>query len=418
VRAAVLLLAVVAGSAQAAWQWDAPLTVNSVRSASIYPHLESANRHNVAVSGTTVGVVWEDNRSGSPQCYLAIKPALAAGFQPEIQVSQTECFEPAVVALEGGRFVAAWEEAGKVHARVLPEFPPLPNPPPLAGEGANAGPKPINAVLTLSDSDASQVTLAAGAGKLVAAWAEQAGRFHRIVIAELAQTAAALSVKAARPVEVAMPADEQSWPALAVAGDGSVTVAWEDRRDRHTVPMTSTSRDGLDFAPPVRLTDLRPGSSQGQSLGLGAGTGAMRPTLSAWGAQGVAAVWLDKRDFLSGYDVYAAFDPGTRRFGPNLRAQDSFGDNMAQWHAQVVGDAGGRLLAVWDDARDGTPDVWLADWDGTAFGDNEAVPAASGPGAQSDPSAALDADGNLHVVWLDRDDAAGTRVRYARGERR
>ena len=98
--------------------------------------------------------------------------------------------------------------------------------------------------------------------------------------------------------------------------------------------------------------------------------------------------------------------------------QDSFGDSMTQWHAQIVGDRHGRLLAVWDDARDGTPDVWLADWNGKAFGDNESVPAAYGPGAQSDPVATLDAAGQLHLVWLDRDEHAVTRIRYARGERR
>jgi hypothetical protein len=174
--------------------------------------------------------------------------------------------------------------------------------------------------------------------------------------------------------------------------------------------MVSYSRDGRRFARPARLTDQESGSTDG----LGAGTGAMRPTLAARGEQGVVAVWLDKRDFLSGYDVYAALDGGTRRFGENIRVQDSFGDNMVQWHATVVGDAGGRLLALWDDARDGTPDVWLSEWDGKAFGDDVAVPAASGPGAQSDPVATLDAAGSLHVVWLDRDEAAGTRIRYAR----
>lgn len=392
-RAAVLLLALLAGTAQAAWQWSEPLTVNSVRSAKIFPHMESANRHNVAVSGTTVGVVWEDNRSGSPQCYLATKPA-AAGFQPEIRLSQTECYEPVVVALDGGRFVVAWEEAGKVHARLLPG----------------------GAALTLSNAEAGQVTLATGAGKLYAAWAEQAGRFRHIVVARLDVTADTLQVGPAQPIEAALPTDEQGWPALAVAGDGSVTVAWEDRRERHTVPMTSHSEDGRSFSPPVRLNILPKGGGMGRSLGLGAGTGAMRPTLTAWGAQGVVAAWLDKRDFLSGYDVYAAFDSGTRRFGTNLKVQDSFGDNMAQWHAQIVGSTDGRLLALWDDARDGTQDVWMADWDGTAFGDNVAVPAAAGPGMQSDPAAVLDAAGMLHVVWLEQDEQAGTRVRYARAE--
>ncbi len=144
----------------------------------------------------------------------------------------------------------------------------------------------------------------------------------------------------------------------------------------------------------------------------------MRPTLSAWGKQGVAAVWLDKRDFLSGYDVYAALDTGTRRFGRNLKVQDGFGDNMVQWHAKVVSDASGRLLAVWDDARDGTPDVWLAEWKGEAFGDDVAVPAASGTGEQADPVAVLDESGRLHLAWLERDEKSGTRIRYVRGTSR
>lgn len=392
-RAAALLLVVLAGPAQAAWEWNAPLTVNSVQGAAVFPHIESANRQGVAVSGDTVGVVWEDNRDGSPQCYLAMKPAAADAFQPEVRLSRSDCFEPVVLALGEGRFVAAWEEAGTVHARVLP--------------GGTA--------LQLTQAGAAQATLAMRGEKLYAAWAEQAGRFRRIVVARMALQADTLVVKSARPVEARAPSDEQGWPALAVAGDGSVSVAWEDRRSRHTVPMVSHSRDGKKFALPARLTDIESGSAPG---GLGAGTGAMRPTLAAWGTQGVAAVWLDKRDFLSGYDVFAAFDSGTRRFGKNMRVQDSFGDNMAQWHALVVGDAGVGLVALWDDARDGTPDVWLSEWDGEAFGDDVAVPAAHGPGAQSDPVATLDAAGFLHVVWLDRDETTGTRVRYARAERR
>ena len=391
-RAAALLLAALMGPAQAAWEWSAPMNVNSVQGEKIFPHLESANRQGVAVSDDTVGVVWEDNRAGTPQCYLATKPAMAEKFQPEIRLSQSECYEPVVMALGAGRFVAAWEEAGRVHAQIVPG----------------------GAAIKLTEAESAQVTLAMGAGKLYAAWAEQAGRFHRIVVAALTATGGTLSVGQVQPVEAAAPVDEQGWPALAVAGDGSVTVAWEDRRNRHTVPMVSHSLDGRSFAAPARLTDRKSGSADG----LGAGTGAMRPTLTAWGKQGVAAAWLDKRDFLSGYDVYAALDEGTRRFGRNLKVQDSFGDNMVQWHAKAVGNAGGRLLAVWDDARDGTPDVWLADWKGEAFGDNETIPAASGTGAQSDPVAALDERGRLHLVWLERGEQVGTRIRYVRGASR
>ena len=391
-RAAALLLMALALPAHAAWEWGAPLTVNSVQGAAIFPHIESANRQGVAVSGDTVGVVWEDNRSGSPQCYLALKPATATQFKPEIRLSKNECYEPVVLALGGGRFVAAWEEAGAIQARVLPGGTPL----------------------QLSKAAAAQVTLGSRGDIVYAAWAEQAGRFKRIVVATLRLKGDALGVQSVQPVEAAPSVDDQGWPALAVTGDGSVTVAWEDRRYRHTVPLVSHSSDGRSFAPPARLTDRRSGSVDG----LGAGTGAMRPTLAPWGERGAVAVWLDKRDFLSGYDVFAAFDPGTRRFGKNLRVQDNFGDNMAQWHALVVSDAGGRLLALWDDARDGTPDVWLSEWDGEAFSEDFTVPVAHGPGSHSDPVAALDAAGALHVVWLERDEAAGTRVRYVRATRK
>ena len=382
-----MLLALLTGTAQAAWTWDEPQTLNTVQGAKIFPHLESANRQGIAISGRSVGVIWEDNRDGTPQCYLAIKAAAAAKFQPEQRLSQAECYEPVVVGVGANRFVAAWEEAGKVHARLWP--------------GGRA--------IQLSNAESVQVTLASGGGKLFAAWAEQTGRFRRIVVASLSTAPKGLRVAHAQPVEAAAPIDEQGYPALTVVGDGSVAVVWEDRRNRHTVPMVSVSPDGRTFGPPVRLTDRNSGSADGL------GTGAMRPTLTAWGPRGIAAGWLDKRDFLSGYDVYAALDAGERRFGRNLKVQDSFGDNMVQWHARIVGNAAGRLLAVWDDARDGTPDVWLAEWNGEGFGDNVAVPAASGPGEQADPIAVLDGSGRLHLVWLERDDKKGARIRYVTG---
>ena len=390
-RAAALLLAALAAPVHAAWTWGEALTVNTVLGPAIFPHLESANRQGVAVSAGSVGVVWEDNRSGAPRCYLAVMPGQARAFSREAQLSQGECYEPVVLALDGGRFLAAWEQDGTVHAQIWP------------------GGKPVR----LSRAAAAQVTLARGKDALYAAWAEQAGRFKRIVVATLTEKRGVLAVQSAQPVEAAEPTDEQGWPALAVAGDGSLTVAWEDRRHRHTVPMVSHRSDSQTFAPPARLSDIASGSAPG---GLGAGTGAMRPTLAPWGEQGLVAGWLDKRDFLSGYDVYAAFDPGTRRFGRNVKVQDSFGDNMAQWHALVVSN-GTRVVALWDDARDGTPDVWLSEWEGEAFGEDIAVLAAHGPGEQTDPVATLDSEGALHVVWLDRDEKAGTRVRYARATR-
>lgn len=385
---AFLAALLVAAPLHAGWRFAAPIDVSSAHGPSVFHHIESANRLGIAVSGKTVAVAWEDNRSGSPQCYVVFRNAADARFGGEIQLSAEACYEPVIVALGGGRFAAAWEEDGQVRARVVPgEAPPL----------------------VLSAKEAGQATLAAASGKLYAAWAEQDGRFRRIVVGELAVDGHTLQLRAVQPIEARQPTDEQGWPALALAGDGSLTVVWEDRRHKHTVPMVSHSVDGRTFSPPRRLSEVPSGSVQG----LGAGVGAMRPTLTAWGDKGVAAAWLDKRDFLSGYDVYASLSAdGGRSFGRNLLVQDSFGANMAQWHAQVVGDAAGRLLVVWDDARDGTPDLWLSEWEGQAFSEDRAPPGAAGPGEQSDPVATLDAAGNLHLAWIERRADGGTRIRY------
>lgn len=374
---------------QAGWQFAEPLSVSSVHGATIFHHLESANRLGVAVSAQTAAVAWEDNRSGTPHCYVAFRDSSAKAFANEIQLSEQSCYEPVVIGLGSGRFVAAWEEEGKVRARVVPGAAPP---------------------LTLSGAEAGQATLAVGAGKIYAAWAEQAGRFRRIVVGHLALDESALALKSVHPVESRQPLDEQAWPALAVAGDGSLAMVWEDRRHKHTVPMHSHSNDGKVFSPPARLSEVPSGSVQG----LGAGVGAMRPTLARWGATGVAAAWLDKRDFLSGYDVYAGLSSdGGRSYGRNLVVQDSFGANMAQWHAQVVGNGAGRLLVVWDDERDGTADIWLSEWDGKGFSEDVAPRGASGPGSQSDPVATLDDAGNLHLAWIERRDDGGTQIRYS-----
>lgn len=385
--ALAFLAALAAVPAHAAWEWDAPLAVSAIRGATHFPHLESANRQGIVVSGGTVGVVWEDSREGGPQCYLAVKHAGEQAFRPEQRVSEGECYEPVVDALGEGRFVVAWEEDGKVWARVMPRGTPV----------------------QLSSGEAAQATLAVDGKRVFAAWAEQAGRHRRIAVARLVLRGDALKVQYRQPVEAQAPVDDQGWPALVAFVDGRVTVAWEDRRHRHTVPMASTSEDGRRFGTPVRLTDHKSGSVDG----LGAGMGAMRPTLARVGDRVVAA-WLDKRDFLSGYDVYAAFEEGAGRFGRNVRVQDSFGDNTAQWHAKIVAHPK-RVVAVWDDARDGTPDVWFSEWEGEAFGDDVAVPDASGAGAQSHPVAALDDTGALHVVWLDEDAERRVQIRYARG---
>ena len=140
----------------------------------------------------------------------------------------------------------------------------------------------------------------------------------------------------------------------------------------------------------------------------------MRPALARFGSN-LAVVWLDKRDFLSGYDVYASVsaDQG-KQYGKNLKAQDSFGDAIAQWHAAVAGNLRGDLAIAWDDDRDGTSDIWLTWPSGEGFAENMTPEATSGALKQTDPVLWLDEAGNLHVVWIEQV-PEGSRLRYALG---
>ena len=119
-RNALLACALPSLACAAPWNFDEALDVTAAQGAKIFHHLEAAGRKSVAAHDGTVAVVWEDNRDGTPHCYVAFKSATDAKFGNERLLSEKgECYEPAVAALDGGRFVAVWEEASRTHARIV-----------------------------------------------------------------------------------------------------------------------------------------------------------------------------------------------------------------------------------------------------------------------------------------------------------
>jgi len=358
----------------------------------VFHHLDSSGRNSLAVAGASVGLAWEDNHSGAPGCYLALKGAGANGFR-EFPFGQGECFEPAIAALDADRFLLIWEDVGGVNAAIADA----------------SGPGPAT---KLADSGGQgSIAFHAKFGAF-AAWSAPDGRWRRVWLAPLQIAGRQIHAGLARPADAVPATDDQTFPVLAAAAQG-LTVAWEDRRHGHTVIFSSQSRDAKTWSAPTRVSGNPTGKAQGN---LGRGTGAMRPVLAPFGNR-LAAAWLDKRDFLSGYDVYAALtgkDGDGMRFGKDQKAQDSFGDAIAQWHVAAAGNARGELILAWDDERDGTADIWLTRLTAAGYGENFTLPAAAGPGQQSDPAIALDAAGNLHLAWIERGEDGASRLRYTR----
>jgi hypothetical protein len=396
-RAAALLGLLIAGNAAAApWQFAPPVDVVAPREG-VFPHLDGAGRAHLVVSRGAVALAWEDNRSGSPQVHVAVKRDGARVFDAPRQASNgREAYEPAIAALADGSFVVAYEQDGALWARVI--------------DARDAG-----AALKLADR-AAQVSIAPSReGRLYAAWSqrEEDGVYIRLAEIEV-QDGDGLAVRQpARRIDREAGRGEQYYPSLAVS-EGGVTVGWEDRRRGHTVILTAHARDGRRFAPPRPLNEL-PARSAAQ---YGKGTGAARVVLRAAAQGEVLAVWLDKRDFVSGYDIYSAHSgDGGASFGANRKIHDEFGQYAAQWHVSLAS-GGGQVVAVWDDDRDETPDVFLAWRVADGWSDNLAVPGATGAGEQVSPVITLDDAGNLHLVWIERGgESAASSLRYLYGRR-
>ena len=403
-RTLLFVLTLYSSIAQAApWDFEPAIAVTPESRAGIFVHLESSGRKNIAASNEWVAIVWEDNRDGTPRCYVSLKSPDQKIFGDALLISgKNEAAEPVITDLGNGSFAVAWEEAEQVWVRILTinrkgRKPQLSSPHMLS---AKAG-----AQINLYNEPASG---------FYAVWSEQGEKFWQIRMSKLEADKQGNPRPASSLIVDNTAEGDQSYPGIAVLPGGNNIIAWEDRRAGHTRIMYTKSNKNNVYEPPQRLNEA---PRNFNNSGYGRGAGVMRVALAAIGKEEVAAVWADKRDFQSGYDVYAGFAKGEAlAFGKNEKVQDEFGDSFAQWHPAIATSKTGTVAVVWDDDREGSPDVWLAWKTDSGWSGDQAVPGAAGPGVQSDPSIAIDEAGNLHVAWIEKSNLDGpSRIKYTVG---
>lgn len=388
----------------ATWVFDEAIDVSGTATGDnrYFHHLDSSGRRNIAISDEHIAIAWEDDRDGIPRIYLGYKRVAETGFIHEARISgDGEAYEPSLVALSGGRFVVAWEEEGRIHARVA-----------AVDGGTHLGP-----VATIDPSPSAQVNLSAHGDRVIAVWSQRKGRYGRIYAKRLqANERLALTLGDGSPVDALPPTDEQLYPAALVIDD-RILVVWEDRRPKHTIIMAALEQgsDACRFNNPFRISE----KPRSRNLPYGSGHGVSRVALAGHGERGAFAVWADKRDFRNGYDIWGApFATAENGFGPNQRIQDDFGGLAKQRHAAITGDEGGTLVAAWDDEREGDTDLVLSWYEEGEWSEDWILPVASGEGHQSNPSILLDKRGDLHVTWVERQLIGGsTQLKYAFGRR-
>lgn len=387
----MLALGLVPRADAAPWQYAEPIVI-AAPAAGVFHHLESAGRRSIAVGGDTVAIVWEDNRSGAPQVYVGLVRIGERDVSKALRVSTGDAaYEPAIAALGDRQFVIAWEQDDAVWVRTLKD-------------------QRLGEPQRLAAAVSAQASLAADGQRALAVWSERRDNASRIAMREIVWRGAdkPLDLLAPQWVDSAPPDAEQFYPAVTLNRRGA-TVAWEDRRHGHTMLLVAHATDGGKFTAPQPLNER---SSQRSAI-YGKGPGAARPVLTSWGHGGVAAAWLDKRDFTSGYDVYAGLSEDGRRFGRNEKVQDDFGNAISQWHVTAAGDTNRNLVVAWDDNRDDNADVWIAWRTVQGWSGDHAVPGAAGAGEQTSPSVALDRRGGLHLAWIEQSDPqAPTSIKY------
>ena len=377
-------LGLVAGAPQAAeiWQFGARIAVTAPPQAGIFHHLDGAGRKHLAVASNSVAAAWEDNRSGDPQIYVAVKPLSGQNFTAALQVSDgSEAYEPAIAALPDNRFLLAWEQDTAIHARLLD----------------SAGPGPA---LKLADANASHASLAVSADGLFAAWREQRDRQWFVKVAALrADDGNRLVLQSITPVEKTGLQTQVLFPTL-TANEGGICVAWEDRRAGHTRLLVSYSIDSAgSFAEPQHLNEFLSGRNQYDQ-----GNGVTRVSLASFAGDEILAAWMDKRRGGLGYGIFAALGSDAGEiFGPNEKVHGDDGDEQPHYNPTTAGNERGDFVVAWDDFRRGDSDIWLSSYnDDDEWGEDHAPAPAAGSGEQSHPALALDENGGLHLLWMER----------------
>lgn len=384
----------ISASASPGWQFSERIAVVDRQAEKVYHHLDAAGRRSIAVSGQRIAVVWEDNSSGKPTAYLAIKPAHDATFLAPVVVSTgAPAYAPSVASLAGGDFIVGWEEGEVAWARVV------------TGTG-------LGAPARLDDGEAAQVSFAMASNRLIAAaWAkrEPHGK-RRVYSAWLTRQGDQLTVDAPIPVSRTDTRAPQLYPVVS-AVRGGATVLWEDRRRGHTTILAAHRSSDGTFGNAVLVNEPAQKSDR-----YGSGSGVTRPT-TAISEDKLVAAWMDKRGFRKGYGVYAAASPDAGRgWTPNERVQDDFGEQNSQWHPTIAANIRGRVVALWDDDRDGTSDICLSMRTREGWSANETARPAATRAIETNPAAALADDGTLHMVWISQEAENGpTRLWYASG---
>lgn len=192
----------------------------------------SGGQRSVAVSGSTVYMVWNDNHTGDDDVYLAVSRDRGITIGAPIRVNDDATTAPQLapsVAVDGaGRAVIAWLDA---RWNLDPTFDVYVATVAVDATGAvTVGPNQrVTGVGTHESRDPSVALALDRSGNAYLAWGDGTSGDTDVVLTKGSRLASAFNF--APPVRVHENfSSDQSRPSLAVDATGNVVVAWNDRQ--------------------------------------------------------------------------------------------------------------------------------------------------------------------------------------------
>lgn len=379
------LCSILNASASDKWTFAEKIAITEKPVNGVFQHLEGGNRKHIAISPSYVAAVWEDDRTGDPQIYLALKQQGEKKFSAaEMVSSASEAYEPAIANLPKNRFIITWEQDGMVFARVWAD-------------------NILQNAIQLSPSSAGHATVITMGEQIYVAWREQFAREWFIKVASLTVSdSSQLKLNHVQSVETKGLLTPVLFPALTLNAAG-LGVAWEDRRAGHTRLMFSHSIDQAKyFIEPQFLNEFYSNRNEYDK-----GNGVTRVSMSSFSKDEIIAAWMDKRRGENGYGIFGAMSSdGGASFGPNERIHSEQGDKLPHYNPATAGNLAGDFIVAWDDFRNESSDIWLSTYnDDLEWSEDFSPTIASGAGEQTHPAVALDDQGNLHLIWMERSEA-------------
>ncbi len=183
----------------------------------------------------------------------------------------------------------------------------------------------------------------------------------------------------------------QFYPSVSMNNSGDFVITWTDERN-----------GDRDIYAQRYLNDGSPVGSNFIVYPDTAGTDQALSSIATDGAGNFIITWNDNRNDYG--DIYAqCFSNNGVPTGDDFKVNDDPA-NMTQWVPAVAAGINGNFIITWEDYRNGYSGEIYAQsfiYGGTALGGNYLVNDDAGSSDQSEPSIAIDGNGNFIVTWSD-----------------